>query len=85
MYILESIQEFQGKKIGIYNLDEPIPRRKRRAIKQLKKSGTPDYAIFISEKRIKKGDHELYTNNFSFDIKTEKDKSNSVCIEIITI
>lgn len=81
MYILESIQEFQGKKIGIYILEKLTNRRKQRAKRQLEKHGNPKYAIFISTKKIKKGDHELCTNKSPFLFKEKKD----IFIEIITI
>ena len=69
MYILESIQEFGGKKTGIYNRDEKTIRRIRKAEKELSKKGNPDFAIFISTHKISKGDHKFYKNIKSFVTK----------------
>jgi len=78
MYILESIQEFNGKKIGIYNLDAQTSRRVHRAENQLLSKGTPHYAIFIEFGRIRKGDHQLYNNNFSFLLKSNKEDGTNL-------
>lgn len=77
MFILESIQEFNGMKIGIYNEDKESARRIRKAERELSKKGIPSYAIFINTKKIKKGFHEVYINTDSF-IKKDKDGCNNI-------
>ena len=71
MYILESIQEFDGKKIGIYNLNKQTTRRVHRAENQIIRKGTPQFAIFISTPKITKGEHRLYLNAGSYIIKSD--------------
>jgi len=84
MFILESIQEFNGKKVGIYNLDSQTSRRVHRAETELSKKGNPAYAIFIQFGRIYKGDHKLYHNNFNFLLKADEEDGTSKA-EILTI
>lgn len=84
MYILESIQEFNRKKVGIYNLDKPTTRRIRRGEREFFKKGTPDYAIFISSKKIRKGEYDLYENISSFIQKTNTEDGCKK-IETLTI
>lgn len=59
MYILDSIQEFDGKKIGIFTFGGESNRRFRRASRAILQKGVPTYGIFVSD-RITKGTHKLY-------------------------
>ena len=79
MYILESIQEFDGKKIGIYAFGKSTNRAVRKASRVLLKKGTPIYAIFIFTSRLMKGTHNLYLN-FG-DLITKKDESDNTKYE----
>ena len=72
MYILESIQEFDGKKIAIYIKGKDSGRKKRKAINLLVKNTIPLYAIITEAERITKGTHKLYVNNSSFTSKTDE-------------
>jgi hypothetical protein len=65
MFILESIQEFSGKKVGVYNLDKQTTKRIRRAEKEFLRKGMPKYAIFILTSRIQKGEYDFYLNTSS--------------------
>lgn len=72
MYVLESIQEFNGKKIGIYRLCNTTSRNIRKAEKEIDYKNIPQFAIFILTNKIAKGKHKLYVNESSFIMKTDE-------------
>ena len=84
MYTLESIQEFEGKKIGIYTFGKDTNRKKRKALKLLVDSDEiPLYAILTLSPRITKGDHKLFINQSSF--VTKVDENDGTVYESIII
>jgi len=73
MFILTSIQEFEGRKIGFYKDYSEVPNRlTRKAVKLLLRRGTPGFAIFITSDRVEKGTFQIYYNNTSFHSKKNK-------------
>lgn len=62
MYILESIQEFGGKKVGVYSFGAQTTKKIRRGEREFIQKGMPDFALFILSPKITKGDHDLYEN-----------------------
>ena len=72
MYILQSIQEFEGKKIGIYTFGKHGVRSMNKAHKILLTKGIPSYAIFTLGKKITKGQHKLFVNLTSSVMKNDE-------------
>ena len=73
MYILESIQEFDGKKIGIYTFGKDSTRKRRKALNLLVKNEVVEYAILTMAQRITKGQHKLFVNQSSFVSKINEE------------
>jgi len=73
MYILESIQEFDGRKIGIYTFGKDSTRKRRKALNLILKNEVPPYAILTLEQRITKGQHKLFVNQSSFVAKLNEE------------
>jgi hypothetical protein len=83
MYILESIQEFDKKKIGIYRFCSLNNRQMRRAEKEIESKGIPEFAIFMLTKKITKGTHTLRTNTASFVLKYDERDGSSIIENIV--
>ena len=84
MYILESIQEFNGKKIGIYTFSKDSTRKRRKALNLLIKNEVPEYAILTMAHRITKGQHKLFVNQTSL-VSKDNEEDGTKYDSLITI
>jgi len=78
MYTLESIQQFDGKRVGIYTFGKDTGRKRRKALRILtQEDEIPSYAIITASPRITKGTHNLYKNESSFVTKVDENDGTS--------
>lgn len=80
MYALYLIQEFKGKKVGVYRPSESH-KQIRKAEREILKKGNPDYAIFILDK-LKHGIYNLYENSGSYVKKESIDDNTYLALTI---